>query len=63
VIRFLLASFDVANNSFAGPLPISIGKLTNLKRFHAEKNRFTGTLPASMNRMNPILDLNLTGNL
>ncbi len=56
-------SLDLGNNAFTGSFPQNLGMLSNLKRFHAQLNRFTGTLPVSMNRMSPILDLNLTGNL
>jgi hypothetical protein len=37
--------------------------MSHLHRIDAQRNRLTGTLPSQMNRMNPNLELNVTGNL
>jgi hypothetical protein len=54
---------DIGNNTLVGIIPAEIGKMSKLERIDAQANRFTGTLPSEMNRMDPNINLNLTGNL
>ena len=54
---------DISNNAITGSIPSEIGQMSSLRRVLAQNNKLVGTLPSEMNRMDPNLQLNLTGNL
>jgi hypothetical protein len=50
------------NNSFSGPIPLEITRLTALTQIDLSNNRFNGTLPSMLGNLNRLTSLKLANN-
>ena len=57
-----MTALSLADNTFTGPLPESIGKLTALVSFSVNNNYLNGTIPASISRWLDLEDAYLFNN-
>ncbi|KAH7850840.1 hypothetical protein Vadar_003630 [Vaccinium darrowii] len=58
----MLEDFDISLNSFSGPIPMSIGRLSSLKRLDLSNNKFNGTIPESFGQLAKLQYLVVQGN-
>ncbi|XP_059658734.1 receptor-like protein EIX1 [Cornus florida] len=57
-----LMSLSLADNSFEGELPGSIGKLNNLQRLYLSGNSFWGSIPKSIGNLSSLQKFDLSSN-
>jgi len=60
---YLVAEINLFENSIEGPLPASLGRLSNLASLELGSNFLSGTLPASVGNMTALEILSITKNL
>ncbi|XP_048441869.1 probable LRR receptor-like serine/threonine-protein kinase At1g53430 [Pyrus x bretschneideri] len=57
----LLRELDLKDNQFEGPLPLNLGRLTQLERILLSGNNFTGTIPESYRNLKNLIDFRIGG--
>ncbi|XVF81448.1 hypothetical protein PTKIN_Ptkin15bG0156000 [Pterospermum kingtungense] len=58
----LIEVLKLANTSFSGPLPYSIGELTKIKKLILSLNQFSGKIPSSLANLTQLTVLSLSHN-
>lgn len=60
--KFYMGVLDLANNSFSGTIPKSIGNLRGLLFLKLADNHLEGELPSSLQNCKELIRLDLGGN-
>ena len=53
---------DLRENGLTGPIPTTLGNLSNLEVLRLQENQLTGTIPAWVGNLTRLEELNLSGN-
>lgn len=55
-------AIDFSNNTFDGPIPESVGRLTSLHGLNMSYNNFTGQIPSQLSKLSQLESLDLSWN-
>ncbi|KAI9331076.1 hypothetical protein BDR26DRAFT_870663 [Obelidium mucronatum] len=61
-LPYTLQEVQLNNNSFTGPIPVHLTRLSKLRTLSLSHNHFTLTIPAGFGKMPRLLNLNLSHN-
>ena len=57
-----MKTLDLSNNQLDGPIPATLGQLTNLETLDLSSNQLTGSIPPELGNLTNLKTLNLTEN-